>query len=250
MSSQGYTAGTSPVQYGRYKPSTAGTSPVRPVQAQYGRYKPSTAGTSPERLPFTPAAGTLVRQAIGMRLDGEGGEGGLPWPCSCVARAAAGTCRAVGFVFACGQGGVRGVQWRPCDHVRGTRSRYLLRAGSVLSVAGGQVLTMAAAMGFRSPFFCPIDKREEADKARKTFATGHSDLLTTLKAFDGWQARPARPARPARHPPRPFTSPPQSMAAVHRPLPPLPPPTRARILVVLCRRLLLGRSGHLRSVVH
>ncbi len=49
---------------------------------------------------------------------------------------------------------------------------------------------MAAAMGFRSPFFCPIDKREEADKARKTFATGHSDLLTTLKAFDGWQARP------------------------------------------------------------
>ena len=53
----------------------------------------------------------------------------------------------------------------------------------------GQVLTMAAAMGFRSPFFCPIDKREEADKARKAFATGHSDLLTTLRAFDGWQAR-------------------------------------------------------------
>ena len=49
------------------------------------------------------------------------------------------------------------------------------------------VLTMAAAMGFRSPFFCPIDKREEADKARKAFTTAHSDLLTTLKAYDGWQ---------------------------------------------------------------
>ena len=55
------------------------------------------------------------------------------------------------------------------------------------------MLTMAAAMGFRSPFFCPIDKREEADKARKAFATGHSDLLTTLKAYDGWQVLASAP---------------------------------------------------------
>ena len=50
------------------------------------------------------------------------------------------------------------------------------------------VLTMAAAMGFRSPFFSPIDKREEADKARKALGVAHSDHLTTLKAMDGWVA--------------------------------------------------------------
>lgn len=43
------------------------------------------------------------------------------------------------------------------------------------------VLTMAAAMGFRSPFFSPIDKREEADKTRKALGVAHSDHLTTLK---------------------------------------------------------------------
>ena len=48
---------------------------------------------------------------------------------------------------------------------------------------------MAAAMGFRSPFYSPIDKREEADRARKGFATAHSDILTTLKAYDGWQVQ-------------------------------------------------------------
>ena len=48
------------------------------------------------------------------------------------------------------------------------------------------VLTMAAAMGFRSPFFSPIDKRDEADKVRKSFGVAHSDHLTTLKAMNGW----------------------------------------------------------------
>ena len=88
---------------------------------------------------------------------------------------------------------------------------------------------MAAAMGFRSPFFCPIDKREEADKARKTFATGHSDLLTTLKAFDGWQARPPLPHPaphrvPSRDPASSALHPHPLRCADRRPGNPTPPP--------------------------
>jgi len=42
----------------------------------------------------------------------------------------------------------------------------MLIFGAILGVTE-PVLTMAAAMGFRSPFMAPIDKREEADKVRK-----------------------------------------------------------------------------------
>ncbi|KAL6067310.1 DEAH (Asp-Glu-Ala-Asp/His) box polypeptide 57 [Balamuthia mandrillaris] len=50
------------------------------------------------------------------------------------------------------------------------------------------VLTIAASLSFRSPFVSPIDKRDEADEAKKKFARGlFSDHLALLKAFNGWK---------------------------------------------------------------
>jgi ATP-dependent RNA helicase DHX36 len=46
-------------------------------------------------------------------------------------------------------------------------------------------LTIAASMSARSPFVSPFDKRDEADAARKRFATDGSDHLATLEAFTG-----------------------------------------------------------------
>eukprot|EP00741_Cyanophora_paradoxa_P024262 tig00021759_g23429.t1 len=48
------------------------------------------------------------------------------------------------------------------------------------------VLTIAAGMAFRSPFVSPIEAREEADRARRALATGCSDHLTLVRAYDGW----------------------------------------------------------------
>jgi hypothetical protein len=48
-------------------------------------------------------------------------------------------------------------------------------------------LTIAASMSARSPFVSPFDKRDEADTARKEFAIGGSDHLTTLNAFNTWK---------------------------------------------------------------
>ena len=48
-------------------------------------------------------------------------------------------------------------------------------------------LTIAASMSARSPFMSPFDKREQADAARKEFATDDSDHLTVLNAFNQWK---------------------------------------------------------------
>ena len=48
-------------------------------------------------------------------------------------------------------------------------------------------LTIAASMSARNPFMSPFDKRDEADAARKEFATAESDHLTTLQAFNEWK---------------------------------------------------------------
>jgi len=48
-------------------------------------------------------------------------------------------------------------------------------------------LTIAASMSARNPFMSPFDKRDEADAARKEFATQGSDHLTTLEAFNQWK---------------------------------------------------------------
>jgi ATP-dependent RNA helicase DHX57 len=48
-------------------------------------------------------------------------------------------------------------------------------------------LSIAASMSARSPFVSPFDQREEADQARKKFASDCSDHLTILNAFTKWQ---------------------------------------------------------------
>ena len=56
------------------------------------------------------------------------------------------------------------------------------------------VLTIAASVGFRSPFLAPMDKRDEADEAKRKLA-GHgatSDHLTLVRAYAGWIRAKAR----------------------------------------------------------
>lgn len=48
------------------------------------------------------------------------------------------------------------------------------------------ILTIAAAISYRSPFVAPMEKREEADKAKQTFCNDKSDHITVLKAYKGW----------------------------------------------------------------
>ncbi|KAL6077824.1 ATP-dependent RNA helicase [Balamuthia mandrillaris] len=50
------------------------------------------------------------------------------------------------------------------------------------------ILTIAAFMSSRSPFYSPVDRREEANKAKQALATSNSDHLTMLNAYAGWLA--------------------------------------------------------------
>jgi len=62
----------------------------------------------------------------------------------------------------------------------------MLLYGSMLGCLD-PVLTIAAVLGGRSPFVAPLDKRDEADLAKKLFAEDQSDHLTILNAYNGWQ---------------------------------------------------------------
>lgn len=62
----------------------------------------------------------------------------------------------------------------------------LLIFGSLFSCVDS-VLTIAATISERSPFYSPFDKREEARAARAPFVWGKSDLLTQVKAFNAWR---------------------------------------------------------------
>ena len=56
-------------------------------------------------------------------------------------------------------------------------------------------LTIAAAVGYKSPFVCPFGKREAADKARRSFAKEDgSDLLGVANAYAAWTKAKARGA--------------------------------------------------------
>ena len=48
-------------------------------------------------------------------------------------------------------------------------------------------LTIAATASERSPFSSPFDKRDEARKAKESFAWGKSDLLMFVKVFNEWR---------------------------------------------------------------
>eukprot|EP00873_Tetraselmis_striata_P009250 jgi/Tetstr1/429514/TSEL_019419.t1 len=51
--------------------------------------------------------------------------------------------------------------------------------------AGDEALTMAAALGSRSPFLSPMERREEADRCKKEFAGNtQSDHLAVLRAYN------------------------------------------------------------------
>ncbi|KAG9026944.1 hypothetical protein FRB95_008310 [Tulasnella sp. JGI-2019a] len=45
------------------------------------------------------------------------------------------------------------------------------------------VLTVAASLSTKPLFYAPMDKRDEANRARRHFVTGNSDLLTAAKAY-------------------------------------------------------------------
>lgn len=48
-------------------------------------------------------------------------------------------------------------------------------------------LTIAAALGGRSPFVAPLEKREEADMAKRSFTGDGSDHLAIVEAFNQWE---------------------------------------------------------------
>ncbi|KAI1793062.1 P-loop containing nucleoside triphosphate hydrolase protein [Ganoderma leucocontextum] len=48
----------------------------------------------------------------------------------------------------------------------------------------GPVLTVAACLSSKPLFLSPMDKRQEANQARARFATGNSDLLTDVNAYE------------------------------------------------------------------
>eukprot|EP00051_Salpingoeca_urceolata_P024555 m.433034 g.433034 ORF g.433034 m.433034 type:complete len:1131 (-) comp20247_c1_seq19:62-3454(-) len=54
------------------------------------------------------------------------------------------------------------------------------------------ILTVAAALSHKSPFFVPFSKRTQADQARFGFALAGSDLLTIYKAVCEWRKAKAR----------------------------------------------------------
>ncbi|XP_053316891.1 putative ATP-dependent RNA helicase DHX57 isoform X2 [Spea bombifrons] len=47
-------------------------------------------------------------------------------------------------------------------------------------------LTIAGSLAFKSPFVCPWDKKEEANKKKLEFAIAGSDHLALLQAYKGW----------------------------------------------------------------
>jgi ATP-dependent RNA helicase DHX57 len=54
------------------------------------------------------------------------------------------------------------------------------------------VLTIAAALSYRSPFVAPLDKRKMADEAKMSFKTADSDHLTIWTAYREWNEQPSR----------------------------------------------------------
>lgn len=48
------------------------------------------------------------------------------------------------------------------------------------------ILTIAACLSYKSPFVSPFNKRNQADKRKRSFALCNSDHLTVLKAYKKW----------------------------------------------------------------
>ncbi len=61
----------------------------------------------------------------------------------------------------------------------------LILLGAIFQKAN-DALTIAAILSSRSPFLSPMQRREEADAAKRRFAVGQSDHLTALAAYNEW----------------------------------------------------------------
>ncbi|XP_052199353.1 DExH-box ATP-dependent RNA helicase DExH1 isoform X2 [Diospyros lotus] len=63
----------------------------------------------------------------------------------------------------------------------------MLLMGSIFQCLN-PALTIASALAHRNPFLLPIDRKEEADDAKRSFAGDScSDHIALLKAFEGWK---------------------------------------------------------------
>lgn len=63
----------------------------------------------------------------------------------------------------------------------------MLLMGSIFQCLN-PALTIAAALAHRDPFVLPINRKEEADDAKRSFAgDSYSDHIALLKAFEGWK---------------------------------------------------------------
>ncbi|PWA37316.1 RNA helicase family protein [Artemisia annua] len=63
----------------------------------------------------------------------------------------------------------------------------MLLMGSIFQCVN-PILTIAAALASRSPFVLPINRKQEADEAKRSFAGDScSDHIALLKAFEGWK---------------------------------------------------------------
>lgn len=63
----------------------------------------------------------------------------------------------------------------------------MLLMGSIFQCLN-PALTIAAALAYRNPFVLPINRKEEADAAKRSFAGDScSDHIALLKAFEGWK---------------------------------------------------------------
>ncbi|XP_025661992.1 DExH-box ATP-dependent RNA helicase DExH1 isoform X4 [Arachis hypogaea] len=63
----------------------------------------------------------------------------------------------------------------------------MLLMGSIFQCLN-PALTIAAALAYRNPFVLPINRKEEADDAKRAFAGDScSDHIALLKAFEGWK---------------------------------------------------------------
>ncbi|ESW17778.1 hypothetical protein PHAVU_007G267400 [Phaseolus vulgaris] len=63
----------------------------------------------------------------------------------------------------------------------------MLLMGSIFQCLN-PALTIAAALAYRNPFVLPINRKEEADAAKQSFAGDScSDHIALLKAFEGWK---------------------------------------------------------------
>ncbi|XAR64754.1 RNA helicase [Bertholletia excelsa] len=63
----------------------------------------------------------------------------------------------------------------------------MLLMGSIFQCLN-PALTIAAALAHRDPFVLPLNRKEEADAAKRSFAGDScSDHIALLKAFEGWK---------------------------------------------------------------